>query len=442
MAPVVDPVESDTQLPDSADIVIIGGGIIGVSAAWNLARQGLSVVLCEKGHIGGEQSSRNWGYCRQQGRDPRELPLIIEAMRAWRGIEKEIEADVGFKQSGVIYLGKTKKDMASYEEWLEHARPYQIDSRVISQAEVQEHLPGISGQWAGALHTPSDGRAEPTKASPAIARAAQRLGAKIVTGCAVRGVETSGGRISAAVTEKGTIATQSIILAGGAWSRLFCGNTGIDLPQLKVLSSVMRTEPLSSTAESSVWGPGFAFRRRADGGYTIAHGGSTTADVVPDSFRLLRAFLPVMRTDWDKVRLRFGRRFFDELSTPRRWALDDHSPFEKVRVLDPEPHRPTLDKALTNLRRNYPQFADAKIAERWGGLIDVTPDAVPVISNVESLSGLTIATGFSGHGFGIGPGAGRLAADLATNATPVVDPAPFRFSRFAEGEGSRPMGHL
>ncbi len=442
MSPVVEPITPDETLPKSADVVIIGGGIIGTCAAWTLAQRGVSVVLCEKGHVAGEQSSRNWGFCRQQGRDPRELPLIIEALRSWKTIEKEIEADVGFKQSGVIYLGKKQEDLESYEQWLEHARPYQLDSRLVDGEELKKLLPGLEGEYAGALHTPSDGRAEPTKAAPAIARAAQRLGVQVFENCAVRGVETSGGRISAAVTEKGTVQTQSVILAGGAWSRLFCGNNGISLPQLKTLSSVMRTEPMESVGDTAVWGEGFAFRRRADGGYTIAHGSSNVADIIPDSFRLFSAFLPILRTDWTKLQLRFGSRFFEELKTPRRWALDVESPFEKMRVLDPEPHHKALDQALVNLKRLYPAFENAKVAERWGGLIDVTPDAVPVISNVDDLPGLTIATGFSGHGFGIGPGAGKLAADIATGASPIVDPTPFRLSRFSDGTGFTPMGHV
>ena len=101
MRPPVDIVTSDTDLPEHADVVVIGGGIVGCATAWTLAKRGVSVVLCEKGRIGGEQSSRNWGFCRQQGRDPREIPLIIESLRIWRGIEKEIEAPVGFSRQAV-----------------------------------------------------------------------------------------------------------------------------------------------------------------------------------------------------------------------------------------------------------------------------------------------------------------------------------------------------
>jgi glycine/D-amino acid oxidase-like deaminating enzyme len=131
--------------------------------------------------------------------------------------------------------------------------------------------------------------------------------------------------------------------------------------------------------------------------------------------------------------LRLGRRFFEELAEPARWPLDGPSPFEAVRVLDPAPSGDTLDKAAANLRAAFPAFRAAAVAEQWAGYIDATPDGIPVISRVDALPGFHIATGFSGHGFGIGPGAGRLMADLVSGAAPVVDPAPYRFARFSDG---------
>jgi glycine/D-amino acid oxidase-like deaminating enzyme len=168
----------------------------------------------------------------------------------------------------------------------------------------------------------------------------------------------------------------------------------------------------------------------------------SVADIVPDSFALFFAFLPALRLDRQGLRLRLGRRFVEEARLARRWSLDQVSPFEQVRILDPEPVAAILDEALDSLRRIYPAFAAARVAERWAGCIDATPDAVPVMSGVDSLPGLTLATGFSGHGFGIGPGAGRLVADLVTGRTPVVDPSPFRYSRFIDGSKLVPMTGL
>ena len=438
MAPRVDPVPSDEKVPAKADVVIIGGGIIGTSAALFLAQRGVSTVLCEKGHIAGEQSSRNWGWCRKMARDPRELPLIIESLRLWERMNGTVEAETGFRTCGIMYLGETREDLGRMATWLEHAREYQLDTRLIDGAEVGRLLPGLAKRWAGALYTPSDGKAEPQMAAPAIAEGARRRGATIVQGCAVRGVETAAGRIAGVITEKGRIACQSVVLAGGAWSRLFCGNLGIDLPQLKVLASVMRTEPLEGGPEISATGDLFGYRKRMDGGYTVATLGVRTIDLVPDSFRLLPEYLPSIRLHWKKLRFRVGRRFVEDWHTPRRWALDAPSPFEKVRVLDPEADPFVLDRARASIGESFPAFKNVAVAESWGGMIDVMPDAIPVISAIDTLPGFFIATGFSGHGFGIGPGAGRLMADMVTGAPPIVDPAPFRLSRFADGSNPRP----
>ena len=430
MSPPVDAVFSDPTLPAHASVVVIGGGIIGVSTALFLAQKGHSVVICEKGRIGGEQSSRNWGWCRTLGRDPREIPLNIESLRFWRDMNRLTGAETGFRQAGIVYLFDTEAQMATQEEWAKQAREYQIDVRSLRGADLAAVAPGAARPFAGGMYTPADGRAEPSQAAPAIAEAARRLGASILTGCAVRGLETEGGRVAAVVTERGRIRCDAVVLAGGAWSRLFCGNLGVHLPQLKVLSSVMRTEALPGGPEMSMGASDFAFRKRLDGGYSIARRNASVSEIVPDSFRLFRDFLPAYRSDWRDLRLRLNGKFLSEWRMKRRWTLDEQTPFEQMRVLDPAPSAGLLAEARENLSRAFPVFANMKIAESWAGMIDVTPDAVPVISDVDAIPGFFIATGFSGHGFGIGPGAGRLMADLVAGDLPIVDPSPFRFNRF------------
>jgi glycine/D-amino acid oxidase-like deaminating enzyme len=435
MVPQLISVETDTVLPPRARVVVIGGGIAGVSTLLALAEQGVSAVLVEKGRLAGEQSSRNWGFCRTQGRDQAEVPLALESLRQWDRMNQRVGGDVGFTRAGACYLCETPAEVAAYEAWLDNARRWQVQSRILSPDEVDAVAPGSSRRWAGALYTPNDGRAEPQRAVPLVAQAARRHGATILTNCAARGFETKGGRISGVVTERGTIACDAVVLAGGAWSRLFCGNMGVEFPQLKVLGSVMRTEPLNGPPETAVAGPDFAFRKRADGGYTVARRNKYEAHIVPDSFRLLRQFLPAMIANKREFRVRMFGRFREEARIPRRWALDQASPFEATRVLDPAPNPAIVEESRRNLIRAFPAFASARIAESWGGLIDSTPDAVPVIGPVSAVPGFFLMSGFSGHGFGIGPGAGRLMADLVTGATPVVDPTPFRFERF----GARAM---
>src|SRR5215472_4395897 len=144
MAPRVDPVPSDEKVPAKADVVIIGGGIIGTSAAFFLAQQGVSTVLCEKGHIAGEQSSRNWGWCRKMARDPRELPLIIESLRLWQGMNEIVAAETGFRSAGIMYFAETPADVARLESWLDLARQYQLDTRILGGADVARLMPGLA----------------------------------------------------------------------------------------------------------------------------------------------------------------------------------------------------------------------------------------------------------------------------------------------------------
>src|SRR5262249_30564415 len=193
MSPPVEHVASDETLPRSVDVVVIGGGIIGVSAAYFLAKGGLKVALVEKGHVGGEQSSRNWGWCRQQGRDPAEIPLSKASLDLWGTLPQEIGADLGFRRTGVLFVTNDAAEVAGWERWAAKARVHQVHSHVLSAAEVEAMVPGSTLKWLGGLHTPSDGRAEPALATPAIAAAARRLGVTLHQGCAARGLDLAQG---------------------------------------------------------------------------------------------------------------------------------------------------------------------------------------------------------------------------------------------------------
>ena len=433
MGPYVDSIIPDEAMPAATQVAIIGGGIIGTFAALTLAGRGIPVVLCEKGYIACEQSSRNWGWCRQAGRDVREMPLIVQSLGLWRDMNRLTDSDTGFRECGVLYVGESESDEARFAAWADMAKPYDIGTRIVRGAELAALMPGASRPFACGLYVPTDGCAEPQRAAPAIARAAQRRGAVILAHCAVRGIERSGGRAAAVITERGRIACEAVVLAGGAWSSLFCASLGIRLPQLKVLSSVMRTAPVADGPDPCTYLDAVGYRKRRDGGYTLANGAGYVAPFVPDSLRYLREFLPTIRKEHDTLRVRVNAQSLREFRAPRSWPLDRPSPFEAARVLDPAPNKTLNRQALSAMIGLYPQFRDVHIVQQWGGYIDVTPDVVPYISTVGTLPGLTVATGFSGHGFGIGPAAGRSAAELAIGGTPSVDLEPFRISRFSDG---------
>ena len=437
MGPQVVEVIEDRDLPERVDVVVIGGGIIGVSTALFLAGKGISVAVCEKGPVGGEQSSRNWGWCRATHRDLRELELSLESLKLWRELDRTLGIDTGFRECGILYAADDLKALADHESWLARAVGLVgregIDSRITSSDETAALMPGAACMFPGGIYTPSDGRAEPQRAAPAIAHALRAKGVKVLTPCAVRGIETSAGAISGVVTEYGPIRCSSVVVAGGAWTRLFAGSVGVELPQLLVRSSVLRTEPVDGGPEVSACNQTVGYRKRLDGGYTIANAFRSLAEITPDSFRLFSQYLPALRSQFRSMDFALGERFFEALRQPRTWRLDRPTVFETVRTLDPAPTQKFNDVALDAFRALFPALGHVKVAQAWAGYIDVTPDAVPLISAAQQMSGMFIATGFSGHGFGIGPGAGKLMADMVTNDRPLVDPQAFRLSRFSDG---------
>ena len=428
------PVQFSDPLPKAADVVVIGGGVIGVMTAWFLAKRGLRVVICEKGRVAGEQSSRNWGWIRQQGRDPAELPIMQEANRFWQGVQAEIGEDLGFKQCGVLYLANKTKDLADYEAWLEHARAHQLDSRLLSGAEVRAMMPEAKTNWPGALWTASDARAEPWKAVPALARAVQRMGVAIIENCAVRSLDIAAGRVAGVITERGRIACDQVVLAGGAWSALFARNHGVDIPQLSVRATVAATAPMAEVFSGNAADSHFAFRRRADGGYSLALGAWHEFFIGPDAIRNLPKFLPQLKKD------PFGSRYLpaapkgypDAWGTKRHWSPDQPSPFEAIRVLDPTPSASAVARMQSHFAAAFPHLGRPKIKTAWAGMIDTLPDVVPVIDRAP-LPGLVLATGMCGHGFGIGPGIGRVVADIVAGQPTGHDLTRFRFSRFSDG---------
>jgi glycine/D-amino acid oxidase-like deaminating enzyme len=433
LGPYVDSIIPDEVVPAATRVAVIGGGIIGTSAALSLAQRGIPVGVCEKGYVACEQSSRNWGWCRQAGRDEREMPLIVESLRLWRDMDRVTESPTGFRECGVMYVAESEQDERRFQAWLEMARPYEIGARMVRGADLARLMPGASRAYRCALYVPSDGCAEPQKAAPAIARAAQRRGAVILAPCAVRGIDRAAGRVRAVVTERGSIKCEGVILAGGAWTSLFCASLGVRLPQLKVLASVMRTAPLDGGPDTCTYLSDLGYRKRLDGGYTVAPGTSHVVPLVPDSLRYLREYLPTIRRERSALKPRLNSQSWRELVTLRRWPLERPSPFEHTRVLDPEPDRAMNREAWVAMSHLYPQFRGVAIVQQWAGYIDATPDVVPYIGAVAEVPGLTVAAGFSGHGFGIGPAAGQLAADLATQRAPSVDATPFRVSRFSDG---------
>ncbi len=430
MTPTIKPVETTRDTPAETTVVVIGAGIIGLTAALNLAERGVPVVVLEKGRVAGEQSSRNLGWIRKLSRSAADIPLAQEAEKLWTQLPQRTGMNVGYRQAGIMYVARTQAEMAAHEAWLKSVAHLDLDARLVSAKEVAELAPGTTGEWIGGIYMPSDGYAEPEFANTAIAAEALKRGAKIVENCAVRGLSLSAGRVTGVVTENGEIKCDHALLAGGLWSRRFLKNHDIALPTLPMHGSVIRTDAIDGPTDIAVGASNFSFRKRHDGGYTVMQRGALDAPLTPDHILIGLKFIPAIKANWRSMRVRLDRYFFEEMFRGTTRSSDKPSPFERQRTMNPLVNQGLLDEAMTNLRAAWPIFKDAKAASSWAGLIDITPDSEPVISPVAAIPGLTLATGFSGHGFGTGPAAGQLAADLVMGETPLVDPTPYRFDRF------------
>lgn len=429
-----DQIEHSGPLPKAADSVVIGAGIIGVMTAWELSRAGLSVAVLEKGRVAGEQSSRNWGWIRAQGRDLSEIPIMLMARDMWREMDAQIPDDIGLRQTGVTYLANSQDGMAGFADWLPNATEHGLDTRLLTAAQTAELFDGSATRWAGALHTPSDMKAEPWVALPALARAAVRNGVQIVENCAVRGLDLTAGVVSGVVTEQGLVKTGQVVLAGGAWSSLFLRRHGINIPQLSVKATVAATTPLPLVHEGGAVDDRLAFRRRADGGYTLAPEGFHELCVGPDAFRAFGRYARALMADPLGTRLlpKSPRGFPDGWGTSRRWADDAVSPFEKMRVLNPKPNMRKVAKLARDFADSFPALGTVEITQSWAGMIDTLPDIVPIVDRAP-IGGLTVATGMCGHGFGIGPAFGRITARIVMGQDAGFDMRRFRFGRFTDG---------
>jgi len=423
-------IETSPELPKSADAVVIGGGIVGVFAAYYLAQRGIRVALVEKGRIGGEQSSRNWGWCRQQNRDARELPIATRSLDLWDRFAADSGEDTGFRRCGLFYLSNDEAELERWARWRDFARTVGVTTHMLDSAEASARGRATGRVWKGGVFSPTDGTADPSLAAPAVARAIMKLGGTVHQACAARGIETSGGTLSGVVTEGGTIRTRSAVLAGGAWASSFCRQLGVRFPQASIRSSILAVSPGAEGLPDALHTAAISITRRRDGGYTLAISGRGRVDLTPQQLRFAPQFLPMFLKRWRSLApggLEGIRAGHETLQT---WPLDRPTPMERVRILDPAPDRQAIRLTHERAVALLPALARTNITAAWAGYIDSTPDGVPGIGPVAKIPGLVVAAGFSGHGFGIGPGAGHLVADLVSGAEPLLDPKPYRLERF------------
>lgn len=367
-----------------ADVIIIGGGIIGNSTAYYLAKKGCKVIVLEKSeHIGNGGSSRNGGGVRQSGRDKRELPLAMYGVEnLWPTLSEELEMDVEYYKEGNLRLGKTNTHLKILEGLTQNAASLGLDVKMITGEQVKEICPYLSDEVIGASWCPTDGHANPMLATLAYYKKARQLGVTFITGEEVVEIRKIQGKARQVVTKDNTYEGETIILAAGYDSRKIADTIGIDIPMSKILMEVLVTE-----AQPPMF-------------YQML--GTAEAD------------------------------FYGHQSTHGSFVFGGTSGFEDVNKDNGTPVTSSLTSSCIcrGIMKYLPCLADAKIVRTWAGWLDICADHVPVISHVEEVPGLIIACAFSGHGFGIAPTVGTLVSQMAVKEKTVLDISAFRYDRF------------
>ena len=368
MSPPLQQIQSSPMLPTSADVVVIGGGVIGVFAAYYLAQRGVSVALVEKGRIGAEQSSRNWGWCRQQNRDARELPLATKSLDLWERFAAETGEDTGFHRCGLLYLSNDEAELSRWFSWCDFAKTAGVTTYALDSRQAAERGQATGRAWKGGVFSPSDGTADPAKAAPAVATALMKLGGSVHQNCAARGIELEGGAVSGVVTEAGVIKTKTAILAGGAWASSFCRQLGIRFPQASIRQSILSVSPVGHRLPDALFTSGVSITRRNDGRYALAISGRARVDVTPQFMRFAPHFVPMFAKRWRSLLPGGLEGIRGGHETLKRWRLDAPTPMERVRILDPKPDLPTIKETHRRAVELLPELARGKDHPRVGRL--------------------------------------------------------------------------
>jgi len=427
------------RLPEQVDVVIAGSGIMGCATAWQLAGQGLSVLVLDKAGLASQQSTRAWGFVRQQARDPAEVPLMMAAIPLWERLEEALQLPLEWRQGGCLYLAETPEQQQKYEDWLKVAANFGLGTRLLGRVEVAQRIPALNDPALGALYTANDGQAEPRRVAPGYALRAIERGAVFVEGCGVTGIDRAAGAICGVQTERGYVKTRHLLIAAGASSWRLVESLGLELPQQAVRCTVSRTSPGPDVGAQSFIGHGVGFRQRADGSINLADETQADIDLNLDYLRGARHYLPHLPEHRAGFSFKLNGALFHDLR--QRLPGSERSvngPVLGERDPQVKANASRVFQAQTNLAKAFPALRDVKVVESWAGLIDVLPDGIPVLDAPPEVPGLLIATGFCGHGFAMGPIVGQLMSQWIHKGEPGMDLHAFRLRRFTDGTAGKP----
>jgi sarcosine oxidase subunit beta len=371
-------------MPEKADAVIIGGGVMGCAIAYNLARQGLRPVVIEKADIGGEASGANGGGVRQSARNLKEMPLAMESIKLYGQLHEELGMDVEYVREGNLRLCTSEEEMDSMRKSVASQKTAGLELSMLDRKQVLDINPYIGEKILGASFCPTDGHVNPFLVTYAFFQKAKSLGARFFTHTEVKAVRLQKNRVSAVITDKQTFATDLVVNAAGVAGRKVANMVGLDLPMKPVFSEAMITEPYPPLFKQMI-----GHARGLFYGRQTVHGSFFWGGFVGTEQFIHRE----------------GKPLFHFIG-------------------------PAISQMVIDY---FPVLKNVNVIRTWSGLIAQMSDSIPVLGFTEEVPGFVFATGFSGHGFGLAPVIGRLICELIMDCRTSIPLADFCFGRFNRG---------
>lgn len=380
---------SDKTFPTRAEVVVIGGGVMGLSTAYHLAKGGTTdVVVLEKDELGSGSTCKAAGGVRAQFSDAVNVELGMRSLEVFRNFPELFDQEIDYHESGYLFLLEREEDLHTFERNVELQNSLGLASRIIGveEAAAMSPLASTEGLLAG-VWSPEAGHCTPESVVQGYARAARALGVRIIRQCEVTDVVRDGDTLTGVVTSQGDIATDTVVCCAGAWSRRLGEMVGVDLPVDPVRRELLVTEPIAD---------------------------------LPDRVPFTIDFSSTLYFHREGPGLLVGMSNQDEQPG---WSLEHTDEW--------------LEQVIEVAERRVPLLEEVGMASRWAGYYEVTPDHNALIGEAEGVSRFLYATGFSGHGFLQGPAVGQVMAELYLGQTPSVDVSALHGRRF-EGAGLRP----
>jgi sarcosine oxidase subunit beta len=371
-------------MPDKADVVIIGGGVMGCAIAYNLAKEGLKPVVIEKSDIGGEASGSNGGGVRQSARNLKEMPLAMESIQIYGQLHEELGMDVEYVRRGNLRLCTTDEELETMQKSVETQKAVGLELEMLDRRQVLEINPHVGDKVIGASYCATDGHVNPFLVTYGFFKKAKSLGARFHTHEEAGEIRLKKGKVAAVVTDKDTFETDLVVDAAGIAGRRIANMVGLDLPMRPLFSEALITEPYPALFEQMMGhAKGLFYGRQTVHGPFFWGGFVGTEQFIH----------------------RDGKPLFHFIG-------------------------PSISKMVVDF---FPVLRGIHVIRTWSGLIAQMSDGIPVLGFTQEVPGFVFATGFSGHGFGLAPVIGRLISELIMDCSTSIPITDFCYGRFSKG---------